>query len=189
MSDPSYQIFHSHWLCEVPDIFCYSDAYVREIGFITSGDKKIDAALRSAPRDIYLTIAAMITYYEEGAPIRFKSLDDVKSIHRLIIEHLRNWLFIVQTVIDAEAPPIEDFYRMDEFAQAIFPATIGTSDTVVKSELSARISVTQRGFKGLGGRLPIRTTTAGLSDAELAKPRHQSCINELATLLTPMEEL
>lgn len=184
MSSAAYRIFHTPWLVSVPDMYCYSEAHISDIGFITTGDKNADLAIRNAPRDMYLTIVAMVSYYEEGASIRFKDPKDIRTIYSLIMEHLNNWAAILKSTISSEAPPLDDFVRLDNFAAALFPLTSVNYGTEIAYGLSRRLLLVKRGLSGLGGRLKTKRVLPVSPDEvaplDLTTPGHVSPIGELA---------
>lgn len=191
MSSAAYRIFHTPWLVSMPDIHCYSEAHITDIGFITTGDKNADMAIRNAPRDMYITIAAMVSYYEEGASIRFKYPKDIRTIYSAIMEHLSNWVAILRTTISAESPPLEDFVRLDSFAAAIFPLTSVDYGTEISHGLSRRLVLVKRGLTGLGGRLRTRRVLPVSPDdipVDHTTPGHVSPIGELAYYLLKEDE-
>ncbi len=123
-SSVAYRIFHDPWLCSVPEIYCYSRQYIETMGTITTGDAQMDADLMQASRNRYMTIAAMLSFYEEGATITLLQPKDSVEIYRLITDHLKNWQWIINNILGASTPPAEDFLLMDEFAQLLHPMTL-----------------------------------------------------------------
>lgn len=123
-SSVAYRIFHEPWLCSVSEIYCYGVRYVEEMGVITTGDADRDAELSNAPRIRYMTIAAMISFYEEGAAVTLQHPRDSIEIYRLVCEHLLNWQWIINNTFVTAHPPPEDFLLMDEFAKQIHPLTM-----------------------------------------------------------------
>jgi hypothetical protein len=123
-SSVAYRLFHDPWLCSVSEIYCYSRQYVEEMGVITTGDPTLDVALENAQRHRYMTIAAMISFYEEGATVTLLHPRDSIEIYRLVCEHLLNWQWIINNTFVTTHPPPEDFLLMDEFAKQIHPMTL-----------------------------------------------------------------
>lgn len=117
-------IFNRKYLISVPEIFCTGVNVIRETGVLTSGDRRVDAALEGAPRRRYCTIAGMIAFFEEGAPVSLLHPEKSVEIYALIIQHIRNWRWIVETFVDCDPPPAEDFILMDEFAKALHPLAL-----------------------------------------------------------------
>ncbi len=127
-------IFNRKYLISVPELFCTGTNVIRETGVLTTGDKRVDAALEGAPRRRYCSIAGMVAFYEEGAPISLMNPEKSVEIYDLIMQHIRNWRWIIETFPDCDPPPAEDFIVMDEFAKAIHPLALAfggehTNDT------------------------------------------------------------
>lgn len=185
MNEPSvaYQLFHRHFSVRIPEMFCYSDVQLETLGRPTTGNKEIDDQLMRTIRDMYVTPLGLLTYFEEGSPIWFNTRDDVRTIYELIQEHLNSWYYVACSHIGVEFPPLEDFIRMDSFAEAIFPLTQYTKDKPLQLGLKAKM----RGFstgslRGLSARI---TTPQETSDSKnnTAK-RHESCIIKLMERLS-----
>lgn len=117
----AYQLFHTPWLCEIPEIYCRSRVIVEQLGTLTSGIPELDNDLLRGSRCRYLTIAGMITLHEEGSPIHLTNPIDSVEIYRILMEHMKNWEYIINTLLYADAPPAEDFIIMDEFAAKVHP--------------------------------------------------------------------
>ncbi len=112
-------IFNRKYLVSVPEMYCTGKEVIREMGTLTTRDKKLDAALDMAPRRRYCTIAGMVSFFEEGAPVSL--LDPKKSveIYNLVLQHIRNWRYIIETYPDCDPPPVDDFILLDEFAKSV----------------------------------------------------------------------
>lgn len=114
-----WDIFHIPYPVRMPNVFCYSEEYLELMGTFSSGDRDIDLANMQEKRDMYLTIAAMVEYHEQGAPIELQRPEDSIVIYRKLRQHLENWKKVVDVVINAPTPPIEDIRKMDRFSGAV----------------------------------------------------------------------
>ncbi len=117
-------IFNRKYLISVPEIFCASTEVIRETGVMTTGDKKVDRAMEGTPRRRYCSIAGMVAFFEEGASVSLLNPEKSVEIYGLVIQHIRNWRWIVETFPDCDPPPAEDFIIMDEFAKALHPLAL-----------------------------------------------------------------
>lgn len=190
MTEPSsaYQLFHRHFQVRVPNMFCYSIAQLEEFGRPTTGNRQIDDELDKAPRDMLLTPVAMMTYYEEGSPIWFDSRDDVSTIYGLIIDHLNQWNYILNVNLDIDYPPIEDFIRLDSFAECLYPLTCYTKENPL--QLGLRAKLTAFGFKQNYSLSRIRRTLNQREEAAMQQPakgRHESCILALVNRIDSLQ--
>jgi hypothetical protein len=117
----AYQLFHSMWNCTIPEMFLFDTKYLAEVGMVSSGDRAVDRQQMLNRREIRLTAAAMALYHDEGAPITLVKPRDAMPLYRLIIEHLENWKYIINTQVNVGKPPIEDLKKFDNLAAALFP--------------------------------------------------------------------
>ncbi len=115
------QIFTTPYLCQVPELHCYGRGYLAEVGIPTSGDRDTDMGMLNNRRDMYMTIAAMVVHHEDGTPVTIKNPKDAPEIYQLLMTHLENWKYLINTVYNITPPPAEDFMMMDAFAKAIYP--------------------------------------------------------------------
>lgn len=125
---PAYRIFHDLWLAEVPEMYCYGMDYIAEAGMPTTGDRQLDKAMSSIPRRRYMTVAAMVLFHEEGAPITLVTPADSIPIYQMLQEHMKNWQYIVNNFMNCNPPPAEELYMLDEFARAVHPLSLCYND-------------------------------------------------------------
>lgn len=113
-------IFTAPYLCGIPNFYCYSKEELEQIGVDSSWDPNVDRAIMREKRTVYLTIAQMVHFYDQGAPIELMRLGDSVTIYQKIKEHLNNWREVVAMVINAPEPPMDDLRRMDAFATSLY---------------------------------------------------------------------
>lgn len=119
--DAAYKIFHYIWPCEIPEHYFFSAEYLQIAGVPTTGDKAMDLELMKMPRLVNITIAAMVHFHDEGAPIRLTNPKDAITIYKLLREHMDAWRNILNSMMGVDAPPAEDFVMLNNFAEAVKP--------------------------------------------------------------------
>lgn len=128
-------------------------------------DKITDRQLMMNKIRIYIPIAGMCQYLEEGVIVELDDPRQSVAMYKLLMEHLQNWAWL-SSQLNAPVAPIDDLRVMDRFAELLFP---------VASIYQKIDQTTQKG--GLFGR--IQELSSGgvvrspneLEQRQLSRPR------------------
>jgi len=182
----AYEIFHTPFLCRIPAIYMYSAEYLAEAGTYTTGDPKMDMAIMREPLERYMTVAGMVLFHDEGAPITLVNVQDSVKIYQLLIDHLENWKVVFQTVLGFEAPPREDFIMMDRFARALHPIVMHcTNVQPIENKIHRRFDTVQGALSAVARKYQKRRESTDDGAFPIAETRdvtkHNSVAEELVT--------
>lgn len=117
----AWRLFHERFLVSIPEMFLYSEKYIQETGLVSSGDRAVDRQMMLNRREMYLTPAAIAMYHDEGAPVRLLNPRDAMVMYKLIVEHLENWKWVIETQFNYGEAPIDDLKVFDKLAIQLFP--------------------------------------------------------------------
>lgn len=120
-TDAGYRVFHDRWNIQIPDIYTYSQKFIEEAGLVTSMDRETDRAMRMSVKSMYICIAGMAIYHEEGAPMRLTDPHDAVPIYEVLTQHLNDWKWVLETQLNIPEPPMKDLEMFDRFAAAVYP--------------------------------------------------------------------
>lgn len=176
-------LLFKQYLISIPQMFSYTAAQLEHVGRYSSGNKNIDHEMGRTKMSLYATVPQMCDYFNSGSPIWFNTREDVLEIYEIICRHLALWYHVLTTHIGVVGPPLEDFVSLDNFASTILPLTEGVSDTSSSLGLHSRLSVFNRGFKGLGSREYEPAKAANKSTR-----KHETVILKLIQLLSDDNE-
>lgn len=115
------RIFYDRFWVLVPEYFYQTKESLAMYGTYSTGDKHVDRQLMLQKRRLYIPIAGMCIYLEEGAELTLDTPTDSIIIYQLITEHLKNWEFLTGQM-NAPIAPIEDLRVMDLLAEMLYPA-------------------------------------------------------------------
>ena len=183
MDNPSiaYRIFHDLYLVEIPEIYNHDWKHVKEVGTYTTGDREMDMQMAHAPLRRYMTIAAMVLFHDEGAPITLVNPMDSMQIYSQLMEHIGNWRWIIEMFLNATTPPPEDFYLMEAFANAIQPLAKSCSEGKPITHGVERALNTIRGkHAGLMSFRRVLSPAADVESPPAVQHEAQSLADEIA---------
>lgn len=183
MENPSiaYRIFHDLYLVEIPEIYNHDWNHVKEVGTYTTGNAEMDMQMATAPLRRYMTIAAMVLFHDDGAPITLMQPTDSMQIYSMLMEHLGNWRWIVEMFLNATPPPADDFYMMESFANAIQPLAKCCAEGKPITHGVERTLNTIRGkHASLMSFRRVLSSEAGVDTPTAAPSAQQSLADEIA---------
>jgi hypothetical protein len=118
----AYKIWHYFVECMIPQMYLYSEEYVKKFGLYSSGDPDIDSQAYQSTVRAQLTVAQMATYFFAGAPISLVNPDESKQIYGWIVAHLGDWQEEVHKDPNLkDQVPVDDLRMLDDFAKEIYP--------------------------------------------------------------------
>lgn len=118
----AYKIWHYFVECMIPQMYLYSEEYVKKFGLYTTGDSDVDAQAYQSMVRAQLTVAQMATHFSNGAPICLVNPDESKQIYGWIVTHLSDWSEeVTKDPNMRDQVPVNDLRMLDEFAKEIYP--------------------------------------------------------------------
>lgn len=125
--DPSkhsaaYKIFHYEWNVAIPQMYVYTEEYMRQNGTVMSGDAVYDARLPNQFVGGRYTIAQMTVLMDEGATIRLDVPQDAKAIYDIIARHLEDWSTSLSNTssFDNKKTPENDLMLLSQLADNLY---------------------------------------------------------------------
>lgn len=116
----AFKLFKYPFRIQIPAAFISSIAENQALGTFTSGNVKVDRNAGQAMTPITSTIDKMVNFFERKIPIQFESTNDCVRIYDIILEHIKDHAYNVQTRSWAKEVPFEDLHRLDDFAGYVF---------------------------------------------------------------------
>jgi len=116
----AYKIFHYYYNCLIPQHHLYTEEYVNTFGIPTTGNRDIDRNLAESAIEARMTISEMAQYVDDGATLEFLQPEKTAEIYEIIVEHLNNWRYKVDSSYQEVDVPIEDLKKLDYLAEQIF---------------------------------------------------------------------
>lgn len=136
----AFKIFHYNFNCTVPALYLYSQSYITTFGISSSGDKLVDDHAALAPVNTNLTIAAMATYYDEGATIGLINPRDSVRIYSYIKQHLTDWAHEMQVDFNRLDVPTEELRMLENFAIEVYKVARNFMSEVPDDKLFGRLN-------------------------------------------------
>jgi len=118
-------IFHTTYLYAIPGVHRYSKEYNETVGHLSTGSKKLDAAVMNEYVNIGGTIVDILKLYEKGADIKFQDPRDLVTIYEVLIAHIGFWADYVNHDPNVKDAPLDSLYLMSDFANTIKPTVEG----------------------------------------------------------------
>lgn len=118
--DTSAGIFEPIFEVRVPQEALRSEEEIRLYGTPTTGNRRIDKALRSAKTTTYMNIARMATLHSQGWEVAVVKHEDCKVIYDYVQNHLDAWVKLLSSSVNRPNAPYEDLHILDQFAQSVF---------------------------------------------------------------------
>lgn len=110
-------IFREKYRVFVPRGFMYSDEYIRQVGYASSGDSTVDRMSANNLMRVNQTIAGWAILHAQGAELLLVDEQDCIPIYKAIIKHLSDWRdFSLLGLSTAHCPPIDDFRALEAIA-------------------------------------------------------------------------
>lgn len=115
------QIFQHVFDVGVQGHYLYSAEALRDVTPMGSvhPDQVIDDMMSF--REGQMTIAAMIVFKVQGAPLQFRRAETALAVYQLLTRHLRNWVDKIRLDRVYPLPPIEELMAMDQLAGELHP--------------------------------------------------------------------
>lgn len=118
-------IFKKTYLYAIPAYERYSREYREKVGFLSSGDPRIDHAMMNELVNVGGTIEDILRLYERGVEIKFQNPRDMVTIYEVLNTHLNNWADYVSRDPNVKNAPVNSLQLMSEFSESIRPVVIG----------------------------------------------------------------
>lgn len=118
----AWKLFNNRYLCDLKVMDFYSLDYLKEVGIGTSGDAQLDDEAKRGGIHAYLTPIEIITKHYDGVVVTI--LTGAPEIYELIKQHLNDWLTSLMYYNFPYQPPMDDLYRLENFAELLHPQYI-----------------------------------------------------------------
>lgn len=109
------------YLVEIKQKENLSESYLRTYGTLTTGDRKLDNEMYSAPVSVYKKIPELMELYELGVEIRFPDPKQCAEIYHLANEMISRMTDSISSGINLQMYDVEGIKRLDDFLKNIFP--------------------------------------------------------------------
>lgn len=140
----AWKLFKIYYRVGIPEMFFHDPEWVAKYGRPTSGNKMVDRSMMNTERTVMLPVSDIVRYFELGANISFKNINDIIIVYRDIVEHLGDWENAIRNNIHGNMEaPTEDLVLFDQFKDALYHLTIRAEDPLVKH---SDISTVRRTF-------------------------------------------
>ena len=116
----AYKLFHYPFECTIPTFYLYSQEYVSKFGIASSGNAQVDEQQARTPQRCRLTVAAMASYFDEGAPIGLIDARDSVRIYQYIRQHLLDWQSAMLVDFNRRDTPVEELRVLENFGAEIY---------------------------------------------------------------------
>lgn len=166
-TSPAQWLFTVPYMVFMSNLDLYDMEVLEKIGYVTSGDARIDRGRMLERRPAYKTIMQLVKHHEEGHYIRFERTEDIIEIYAKINEHIQEWERVVTTLLHYPEPPVDDLRALSIFADGIYEkAYVHDKNASRRSEFEKRYfgePATQHGLQryrvfGRGGVQPAQPT-------------------------------
>lgn len=114
------RIFFDRYWVLVPELHFRTDKELELMGRYSNNDPELDRQLMMNKIRIYIPIAGMCQYLEEGVRVELDTPTDSIVIYKLLVQHLQNWVWLTNQLNPPEAP-LDDLRIMDRFAEILYP--------------------------------------------------------------------
>lgn len=117
----SVRLFKELYEVQIPAIFLYSKTYLDQHNPLAgeSGETDMNAALEFT--NIKIPIAGIMDHFLNGVEIRLVKHADAFNIKDLIMEHLNDWLHIIETMYIDYLPNFKDLRDLERLAEILHP--------------------------------------------------------------------
>ncbi len=115
----STQAFKKTFRISVQNKYLRTPEIIHWMGTPTTGNRLLDRQLQENFVEIMATPIACVEYYLMGAPIKFRNSAIPNQILLILRQHVRNWDYIINTMYNVEAPPLEELDEIMEFCELI----------------------------------------------------------------------
>lgn len=124
----------------------------------TTGDSETDQVILDRSRRVHLCTAGIAEHFSRGTDVRVDSYSIMGEMYYIIKEHLLDWCGILENDMNVIAPPVEDFYILDDFARHLHSFKMMFSNKEVRSNLFLRNFKSQKGYVMglLGTKTPVK---------------------------------
>lgn len=183
LNDPAYRnnasvrLFLDLFEVQIPSIFLYSKAYLDQHNPLANeyGETDINAALEFT--NIKIPVAGIMDHFLNGVEIRLVNHADAYNIKTLIMEHLNDWLHIVQTTFVDYLPSFKDLRDLERLAEILHPHA-----EVNKPELESKFSFFGFGKKSSGTQLStlrFKSTDNPMLVNQYGIPRMETIVDKI----------
>lgn len=127
LNDPAYRqnasvrLFLDLYEVQIPSIFLYSREYLDQHNPLANEYGETDLAAALDFTNIRIPVAGILDHFLNGVEIRLVKHEDAYNIKTLIMEHLNDWLYIVQNCFVDHLPSFKDLRDLERLAEILHP--------------------------------------------------------------------
>lgn len=127
LKDPAYRqnasvrLFLDLFEIQIPSIFLYSREYLDQHNPLANEYGETDIAAALDFTNIKIPVAGIMDHFLNGVEIRLVNHEDAYNIKTLIMEHLNDWLYIVQNCFVDHLPSFKDLRDLERLAEILHP--------------------------------------------------------------------
>lgn len=120
INDTTHAIWCETYRVKMNELESRSIADIKFFGVRSSGNKRIDDALRNQHVYRYISIEKMVEYNEQSCLMGFTGIDDLKKIYQALHKHMVAWKNALGYGVNIYGAPVTDLLAMDRFSDAIW---------------------------------------------------------------------
>ena len=118
--DTTPGIFAERFACKIPFWATYTDEHIRDVGMLSTGDKKHDRQMHNQLVQVMLTINEMVEHYRHGRPVVISGEADIEKIYANIQAHLNSWRHHLAASFNAATAPVDDLLLLNDFSLLVY---------------------------------------------------------------------
>ncbi len=120
----SVRLFLDLYEIQIPSIFLYSRTYLDQHNPLANEYGETDIAAALDFTNIKIPVAGIMDHFLNGVEIRLVKHEDAYNIKTLIMEHLNDWLYIVQNCFVDHLPSFKDLRDLERLAEILHPHAV-----------------------------------------------------------------
>ena len=127
LNDPKYaknasvRLFKELFEVHIPSIFLYSKEYLDVHNPLANEYGETDMTAALSFTNIKIPIEGIMYHFLNGVEIRLANPKDAYTIKSIIMEHLNDWLHIVQHMFVDHLPAFKDLRDLERLAEVLHP--------------------------------------------------------------------
>lgn len=119
VNNASVRIFKELFEIDIPMHFLYEAKYLKTHNPMLNenGEMNLEAALSKTR--IRIPIAGIVQHYIDGSEMEFVKPSDTYTIYSIVMQHLNDWLTIVNSDFVSEIPPMTELRSLEQLAEGL----------------------------------------------------------------------